>query len=150
MVTLLLDSDRLEVALSGTERALSFTKGNVFVPRAQIAKAMLTDDPWIWLRGVPSPGTALPGVIAMGAWKSSTGVDFAVIRGRKPAVVLDLVGHEAYERLVLTTRHGLALVKALKLDAAAPDTAAIEIVSEQPAPTTKSRPRRSPQAAPAT
>ena len=32
--------------------------------------------------------------------------------------MIDLEGHDQYERLILTTRHGLALVKALRLDVA--------------------------------
>lgn len=160
MVTLLLDSDRLEVVLSGTEKALSFHKGNVLVPRAQIARAMLTDDAWIWLRGVPNPATAIPSVVAMGTWKSAKGLDFALIRGRRPSVVIDLDGHETYQRLVLTTRHALALVKALRLegDADATEVGAIVAAAEPDAPSAEAaaepKPRRArttkPKPAPAT
>src|SRR5690606_32268578 len=55
MVTLLLDSTRLEVALSKVERALSFRKENVLIERSTIKKVQLTDDAWMWLRGVPDP-----------------------------------------------------------------------------------------------
>lgn len=116
MVTLLLDSERLEVVLSPVERAVGFRRGNIQVLREQIAKVMLTDDAWIWLRGVPSPATTVPSVMAIGTWKTGSGRDFAVIRGRRPSVVIDLEGHEDYERLLVTTRHGLELVRALRLD----------------------------------
>jgi len=116
MVTLLLDSTRLEVALSGTERALAFRKGNVLVERAQIAKVQLTDDAWNWLRGVPTPGTHLRGVIAMGSWRSAGAADFAIVRRRRAGAVIDLTGHDEFQRLILTTRHGLALVQSLRLD----------------------------------
>ena len=116
MVTLLLDSERLEVVLSPLERAVGFRRGNIQVAREQIAKVMLTDDAWIWLRGVPSPATTVPSVMAIGTWKTGSGRDFAVIRGRRPSVVIDLEGHEDYERLLVTTRHGLELVRALRLD----------------------------------
>ena len=66
MVTLLLDSTQLEVVLSGAERAMAFRKGNVAIERSTIAKVQLTDDAWTWLRGVPSPGTHLRGIVAMG------------------------------------------------------------------------------------
>ena len=122
-MTLLLDSTRLEVALSGTERALSFHRGNVFIERSQIAKVQLTDDGWTWLRGVASPGTHLRGVIAMGTWKSSSGSDFVIVRRRKPGVVIDLTGHDHFERVILSTRHGFALVQSLRLEDA-PDEAA--------------------------
>ncbi|WP_100814718.1 hypothetical protein [Microbacterium lacus] len=116
MVTLLLDSERLEVVLSPVERAVGFRRGNIQVLREQIAKVMLTDDAWIWLRGVPSPAATVPSVMAIGTWKTGSGRDFAVIRGRRPSVVIDLEGHEDYERLLVTTRHGLELVRALRLD----------------------------------
>lgn len=115
-MTLLLDSERLEVVLSPIERALAFRRGNIHVAREQISKIMLTDDAWIWLRGVPSPGSALPSVVAIGTWKSGTGLDFAVIRGHRPSVVIDLDGHDDFERLLVTTRHGLELARALRLD----------------------------------
>lgn len=116
-MTLLLDSTRLEVVLSGTERALAFHKGNVVLPRETIAKVQLIDDPWTWLRGIQSPGTRLPGVVAMGTWKSVNGDDFVIVRRRRPGVVIDLEGHPEFERVVLTTRHGLSLVHSLHMDA---------------------------------
>ncbi|WOQ69898.1 hypothetical protein RYJ27_01250 [Microbacterium limosum] len=148
MVTLLLDSDRLEVALSPAERVLSRRRGNISVPRARIAKVMLTEDAWIWLRGVPSPGTAVPGIVAMGCWKSGNSVDFAVVRGRRPSVVIDLEGHDEFDRLVLTTRHGVQLIQALRLDAA--DEAA-DVADIAPPARPAKRPRTRPaRTAPAT
>lgn len=117
MVTLLLDSTQLEVVLSGTERALSFRRSNIRIDRSSIVRVQLTDDPWTWLRGVVSPGSHVPGVIAMGTWKSVAGLDFVLIRGRKPGVVIDVQDHEEFQRLAFTTRHGVALVQALRLDA---------------------------------
>lgn len=116
MVTLLLDRTRLEVELSPLERAVSFRRDNLHVARESIVKVQLTDDAWTWLRGVGSPGTHVPLVLAAGTWKSANGDDFVLIRRHKPSVVIDLEGAE-FQRLVLTTRHGLALAQALRLDA---------------------------------
>jgi len=155
MVTLLLDSTRLEVVLSVTERALSLHRENVLIERAAITKVQLTDDAWTWLRGVASPGTHLPGLVAMGTWKSAGGDDFAVIRRRRPAVVIDLSGHPRFERVVLTTSHGVALAKALRLEDA-DDSEVARVVSSgdgdapvegAPAPAKKPRPRRAPKPA---
>jgi hypothetical protein len=115
MVTLLLDSTQLEIVLTGAERALAFHKGNVLIERSAITKVQLTDDAWTWLRGVPSPGTHLRGVIAMGTWRSAGGADFAIVRRHRPSAVIDLDGHPEFDRIVLTTRHGLDLVRALRL-----------------------------------
>jgi hypothetical protein len=124
MVTLLLDSTRLEIVLSGAERVLAFHKENVAIERSTIAKVQLTGDAWTWLRGVPSPGTHLRGVVAMGTWRSAGGDDFAIIRRHRPSVVIDLEEHPRYQRVILTTRHGLALVQSLSLDVDAVETPA--------------------------
>lgn len=121
MVTLLLDSTRLEIVLSGAERAMAFHKGNVAIERSTIAKVQLTDDAWTWLRGVPRPGTHLRGIVAMGTWKSAGGDDFAIIRQHRASVVIDLEGHPDYARVIVTTRHGLELVQSLQLDVHADD-----------------------------
>jgi len=128
-VTLLLDSSHLEVTLSGSERLLAFRRQNVEIPRSTITKVQLTDDVWTWLRGVPSPGTHVRGVIAMGTWKSAGSEDFVVVRGRRPGVVIDLEGHQDYQRIVLTTRHGLALIQALRLDVDGPAEDVADLVS---------------------
>lgn len=129
MVTLLLDSTQLEVSLSVAERGLAFRRENVRIPRPTIAKVQLTDDVWTWLRGVPSPGTRLRGTVAMGTWKTPSAADFVVVRGRRPGVVIDLEGHDEFERVVLTTRHGLALVQALRLDVDGPAEDVADLVS---------------------
>lgn len=153
MVTLLLDATRLEVALSGTEKALSFRKTNIFIDRPAITKVQLVDDAWTWLRGVASPGTYIRGTVAMGTWKSAAASDFVLIRRRRPAVVIDLEGHPEFARVVLTTRHGLALVKALRLDE--PGVEAVDVVdlaaAEEPAEASTPAPRkkRAPRTAPA-
>ncbi|WES63235.1 hypothetical protein P0L94_12290 [Microbacter sp. GSS18] len=116
MVTLMLDSTRLEVVLSGAEKAMAFRKKNVEIERSTIAKIQLVDDAWTWLRGIPSPGTHLRGIVAMGMWRSATADDFVIVRRHRQGVVIDLDGHPEFQRVLLTTRHGLDLVKALRID----------------------------------
>jgi hypothetical protein len=149
MVTLLLDSTRLEVALSVAERALAFRRGNVLIERTAITKVQLTDDAWNWLRGVASPGTYLPGLVAMGTWKSAGGSDFAIIRRRRPAVVIDLEGHPDFQRVVLTTSHGVALVKALRLDEVEQAADVADLATDTPTPVKKPRARRPAKPVPA-
>ena len=156
MVTLLLDSTQLEVVLSRFERTLARRSDDVRVERAHIRKVQLTDDAWTWLRGVPSPGTLLRGTLAMGAWRSAGGSDFVVVRRRQPAVVIDLAGDPEFERLVLTTSHGLALVQALRLegdDAPAELTAVVDVGDDAAdagsrAPSLRPSPRRNSRRAP--
>jgi hypothetical protein len=129
MVTLLLDSTQLEVVLSGAERAMAFRKGNVVVERSVITKVQLIDDAWTWIRGVPSPGTHLRGVVAMGTWKATGGDDFVIVRRHRPSVVIDLAGHPEFTRIILTTRNGLALVQALQIDVTETATDVVDIAT---------------------
>lgn len=153
MVTLLLDSTQLEVVLSLSERALSFRKGNVVIERSAITRVQLTDDAWTWLRGYPSPGSYVRGVMAMGTWRSAGGDDFALIRRRRPSVVIDLEGHPEFQRIILTTRHGLALVQSLRVEVAEEPADVAEIAAETGTtpviPEKKPRSRKTPAAAPA-
>ncbi|MFJ4175526.1 hypothetical protein [Microbacterium sp. NPDC089696] len=141
MVTLLLDQTQLEVVLSPIERAASFHRDNLRIARETITKVQLTDDAWTWLRGVPNPGTHIPGVLASGSWKAAGSVDFVLIRRHRPSVVIDLEGDPQFRRLILTTRHGLALTQALRLDVSAEAADVEEIVATAPTPVSKQRRR---------
>lgn len=137
MVTLLLDQTQLEIVLSPIERAASFHRDNLRLARDTITKVQLIDDAWTWLRGVPNPGTHIPGVLAAGTWKAAGSVDFVLIRRRRPSVVIDLTGDDQYRRLILTTRHGLALTQALRLDVSDEPADVEEIVATAPTPASK-------------
>lgn len=137
MVTLLLDQTQLEVVLSPIERAATFHRSNVQIARKTITKVQLTEDAWTWLRGVPNPGTHIPGVLAAGSWKAAGSLDFVLIRRRRPGVVIDLDGDDQYRRLILSTRHGLALTQALRLDVSTEPADVEEIVATSPIPVSK-------------
>ncbi len=116
MVRLLVDTDTLEIQLAPLERVLARRSAVVRVERARIAKVQLTEDPFTWLRGVRSPGTHVPNRLAYGTWKSVFGDDFAAMRNGRPGVVIDLEGDGEFERILVTTRYGIALAKALQRD----------------------------------
>ena len=117
MVRLLVDSDALEVQLSPVERTLALRKKSIRIDRAHIRKVQLTEDPFSWLRGVRAPGSHVPHRLAYGTWKSVFGDDFAAVRSGRPGVVIDLEGDDEFVRVVVATKHGLGLVKALQRDA---------------------------------
>ena len=141
MVTLLLDQTQLEVVLSPIERAATFHRENLRIARDTITKVQLTEDAWTWLRGVPSPGTHIPSILAAGTWKGAGSTDFVMIRRRRPSVVIDLEGDEQCQRLILTTRHGLALTQALRLDVSEEPADVVEIVATAPVPVVKGKSR---------
>ncbi|PSL38094.1 hypothetical protein CLV49_1706 [Labedella gwakjiensis] len=116
MASIHLHSDRLEIRLTAAEKALSLRRDNVEIPRSSIRSATLTDDPWIWVRGVRGKGSAIPLTLAVGQWKSHGGADFLVIKkGSRPAVVLDVEDSE-FSRVIVSTNHGAELVAALRID----------------------------------
>ena len=141
MVTLLLDQTQLEVVLSPIERAATFHRENLRIERDAITKVQLTDDAWTWLRGVPGPGTHIPGILAAGTWKAAGTTDFVLIRRHRASVVIDLEGHEQFQRLIFTTRHGPALTQALRLDVSEEPADVVEIVATSPTPVVKGRKR---------
>lgn len=116
MAKLLLHKDRLEIKLSASERAMSRRSENITIERSAIRSATITEDPWIWVRGVRAPGTSIPLTVAIGRWKFHGGDDFLLLRGRKPAVVIDLDGGE-FARVIVSTDHTASLIEALALDA---------------------------------
>lgn len=141
MVTLLLDQTQLEVVLSPIERAATFHRENIRIARDTITKVQLTEDAWTWLRGVPNPGTHIPGILAAGTWKAADAVEFVLIRRRRPSVVIDLVGDDQFQRLIFTTKHGLALTQALRLDVSKEPADVEMIVATAPVPVVTGRKR---------
>lgn len=142
MVTLLLDQSQLEIVLSPTERALAMRRASLRLDRSHIEKVQLTDDAWTWLRGVRAPGTYVPGVVAMGTWRSAGGADFVIVRRGRPAVVIDLDGDTDFQRIVLSTQQGLELVQALRGHTGEELADVAEIAGEAPAPRAKRARRR--------
>ncbi len=116
MTSLRVHSDRLEVRLSRAEKVLALRRDDIVIPRSNIRSVTLTDDPWIWIRGIRAPGAEVPLVIAVGTWKFHGGKDFLAIKGKRQAVVLDLMDSE-FSRVLLSTNHALHLVESLKLPA---------------------------------
>ena len=95
----------------------------------------------------------MPGVLAMGTWRSGSGDDFVVIRRRRAGVVIDLEGPGEFSRVILSTRHALELVQALQLEIDEEPTDVVELATgavRTPEPAPKTRTRRAPKPAPAT
>jgi hypothetical protein len=101
------------VALSGWERAAAF-HGDVRVPVAAVRSVAIEPQPWDALRGIRSPGTGWPGVIAYGV-RRLTGdrPDFvAILRGR-PVVRVDLDPPSEFGRLLVSVSDAGAAVSAV-------------------------------------
>ncbi|TFC85054.1 hypothetical protein E3T24_09250 [Cryobacterium sp. TmT2-59] len=114
MASLRVHPDRLEIHLTKAERTISLRKEDLVVARENIRSVTITDDPWIWIRGIRAPGLEVPLLLAVGTWKFHGGKDFLAIKRRRPAVVIDLVD-EDFSRVLLTTNHAPDLIASLKL-----------------------------------
>jgi len=123
MAVLFVHTDRLEIRLTRAEKVLSFRRTDIVVPLESIRSAALTDDPWVWVRGIRAPGAAIPLTLAVGTWKFHDGKDFLLVKGTRTSVVIDLDEQE-FSRLIITTAHSIELLRALRL----PPTEGTEII----------------------
>ena len=121
MTSVRVHSDRLEIQLTRAEKLLSLHKDDLVIPRENIRSVTITDDPWIWLRGIRTRGVEVPLVVAIGAWKFHGGKDFLAVKGKQQAVVIDLVDDE-FARVILTSQHAPELIASLKLQDEAEST----------------------------
>ncbi|WP_158867579.1 hypothetical protein [Leifsonia sp. AG29] len=116
MADLHVHPDRLEIHLTPAEKVLAFKREDLVIDRDAIKSVAITEDPWIWIRGIRAPGAAVPLTLSVGTWKFHGGKDFLVIKGKqRPAVVIDLEGSE-YSRVIVSTTHAARLIEALRVD----------------------------------
>ncbi|GAA1448212.1 hypothetical protein [Leifsonia poae] len=109
-------SDRLEIHLTAAEKVLALKRDDLLIPRESIRSVAITEDPWIWIRGIRAPGAAVPLTLAIGTWKFHGGKDFLLIKGKqRAAVVIDLEGEE-YSRVIVSTQHAAKLIETLRVD----------------------------------
>jgi hypothetical protein len=114
MAHLRVHNDRIEVHLTPAEKTLALRADDIVVQRDDIRSATVTDDPWVWIRGIRRRGTEVPLVVAVGVWKYHGGADFVIVKGKRQAVVLELAAGE-FTRIILSTNHSAALIDRLKL-----------------------------------
>ena len=133
MASLRVHPDRLEIHLTAAEKTLAFRREDVVIQRENIRSVTITDDPWIWVRGIRAPGALVPLVLAVGVWKFHGGKDFLAIKRRRQAVVIDLIGDD-FARVILSTNHAPDLIASLKLEATdAQDVPELDEPAKQPA-----------------
>ena len=115
MAQLRVHNDRIEVHLTPAEKTLALRSDDLVVQRDDIRSATVTDDPWVWIRGIRKRGTEIPLVVAVGVWKYHGGTDFVIVKGKRQAVVLELAAGE-FTRIILSTNHSAALIDRLKVE----------------------------------
>ena len=92
--------DELVVTLNDLEKAGAL-RGDVHVPASALRSVRVSARPFAELQGLRAPGTGIPGVIALGTWRSKGGKVFAAVYRGGPAVVVELEGAE-FRRLIVS------------------------------------------------
>ncbi|MDO4241673.1 MAG: hypothetical protein Q4C71_03980 [Microbacteriaceae bacterium] len=82
-------ADRIVVKLSRIERLTGCLKGEIVVPRAQITSVVITEDPWLWIRGVRF-GLNVQKWLSRGTWYHKRGRDIVLAKRGVDAVVIDI------------------------------------------------------------
>lgn len=112
MADVFLDREELSVVLGPVERAGAL-HGSVTVPVPSIRTAAIAVDPFTAIRGIRAPGTGIPGVVALGTWRSRrAGRTFAVAYRGRTALVLELDG-QRFDRIVVSCHDARRLCDAL-------------------------------------
>ncbi|MFM2152657.1 MAG: hypothetical protein RL199_1092 [Pseudomonadota bacterium] len=85
--------------------------GDVEFPRTAIASVRAVENPLSHVRGLRVPGTALPGMLALGTYRGLFGKDFAAAT-RERGVVFELTG-AAWQHVVVSVSNPDEVAQAL-------------------------------------
>lgn len=112
MADVFLDRDLVHVVLSPAEH-VGALRGDLCLPLDRIRSARVARDPFDAVHGIRAPGTGLPGVVALGTWRSRRhGRSFVAAYRNRPALVLELEG-DHLSRVVVSTDDAVRLRDAL-------------------------------------
>jgi hypothetical protein len=104
--------DELVVTLNDLEKTGAL-RGDVHVPFSAVRSVRVSTSPFVDLQGMRAPGTGIPGVIALGTWRSKGAKDFVAVYRGGPAVVVELEGAE-FRRLVVSAHDAVAVAESLR------------------------------------
>jgi hypothetical protein len=104
MARISVTNEEVFVHLSLPEK-IGAIRGDIRFPRSAVRAVRVVNSPFAEIGGIRSPGTRIPGVVALGTWRLSGGREFvAVYRGDR-GVVLDLdTNHAPFQRIVVSTK----------------------------------------------
>jgi hypothetical protein len=105
--------DEIVVTLNDLEKTGAL-RGDVHVPASAVRSVRVSTSPFRDLQGLRAPGTGIPGLIALGTWRTKgSGKDFAVVYRGGPAVVVELEGAE-FRRLIVSAHDAVAVAEKLR------------------------------------
>ena len=100
MAELIRDGQELVVKLSTIEKAEA-VHGDIRVPWSAVQSVTVLDDAIDAVHGLKFPGSRIPGVFAMGTFKSRDGNLFAVVHHQTPRGVKVTLTGTTYDALII-------------------------------------------------
>lgn len=101
MAHLEINDDRLCVVLSRWEKAGALRRSDVTVRMSAVSGVTTLENAREAIRGIRVPGTGLPGVIALGTWRTRKFKDFVAVTRDDPGYLIALDG-EPIDRIVVS------------------------------------------------
>lgn len=113
MAEIFLDGDVVDVVFGPLERAAALM-GDVRFSLDQVASTSVAVDPFSAVRGIRAPGFAVPGIVALGTWRSRRhGRSIVAAYRHRPAVVVEVDG-QGWQRIVVSADEAVALAHLLR------------------------------------
>jgi len=105
MAQIKIEGETVVIHLSRAEK-FGALRGDLHFPRSAVRVARVVDQPFAEIQGFRSPGTRVPGLMALGTWRRRGGErDFvAVYRGERGIVVEVDPDASSYLRVILSTK----------------------------------------------
>jgi hypothetical protein len=111
MAKVVIKEHTVTVVLTLGEKLEAMTR-NITIPRWAVLGARAVADGLQEVRGLPGPGTEVPGVRMAGTFTDRGTTTFAMCRGHGPAVLIELSG-QAFDRLLVTVDDPAAIIAQL-------------------------------------
>jgi len=103
MAEIVVVDGQLIVKLTAMERLGALRRSDVMVPLSSVTSVERLDNARHGIRGLRAPGTGLPGVIALGTWRTRRTIDFVAVSRNEPGYVIELDGGRQFHRLVISS-----------------------------------------------
>lgn len=114
LAELIRDDDSLTLKLTGGEKAEG-VHGNIRIPVTSVRRVEILDDVIHAVHGLRAPGTGIPGMVAVGTFRSASETIFAVVHHQnKRGVKVSLVNAH-FDALIIGSDNPEGLVESLGL-----------------------------------
>ncbi len=95
---------QVSIHLSFVEK-IGALHGDLHFPTSAVRSVRVVDKPFCEIEGIRSPGTGVPGVVALGTYRAHGRRDFvAVYRGKRGVVIEIDADNTKYRRVILSAK----------------------------------------------